>query len=314
MTMRVLIQADMEGVAHITDAHQVLPFWVDYWETGRTYLTEEVTAAALGLQAGGISDVVVDDQHLGGPKNLLSERLPESVSLPGPDVIYRQLEERAFDAVFQLARHSRWGTNDGFMAHTQLPGISVALDGQPITESHISAWRAGVPVLGITGDDRLAAQLDGGLVGTPFLAVKRSRGLTETYPIEGDRAGSLASIRDFATRCAQDWRARTSPLPPPSFTLSAHLAPELAEQLVGHHGFALANHGIVAARCEGWWRDAEPAMQAATGIVARPFFETMRSLNLTSPERLGEIDAATLERARDLYTSWLYRPETIWDE
>jgi D-amino peptidase len=312
--MRVLIQADMEGVAHITNERQVLPFWMDYWETGRTYLTEEVTAAALGLLTGGIRDVVVDDQHLGGPNNLRQEQLPDQVSLPGPDVIYRQMEERAFDAVFQVARHSRWGTNDGFMAHTQLPYISLALDGKPFTESHISAWRAGVPVLGITGDDRLGPQLDGGLAGTPFLAVKRSRGLTETQPIDSDRARSLASIREFATRCARDWRTRPAPLLPPSFTLSAHLAPELAKQLAGRRGFALTNRAAVAVRCEAWWGEAEPAMQAATGIVARPFFEVMSALNLTSPERLHEIDQPSLDNARDVYTAWLHQPETTWDE
>jgi D-amino peptidase len=312
--MRVLIQADMEGVAQITDARQVLPFWIDYWETGRRYLTEEVAAAALGLLAGGVSEVVVDDQHLGGPNNLLCERLPGGMSLPGPDVIYHQLEEHAFDAVFQLGRHSRWGTNDGFMAHTQLPGISLALDGQPFTESHISAWRAGVPVLGITGDDRLGPQLNSGLSGTPFLAVKRSRGLTETRPIESGHDRSLVTIRDFATHCAQDWRARTAPPLPPSFTLSARLAPELAEQLDGRHRFTLTNRTTVTLRCEGWWGDAEPAMQAATGIVARPFFETMRSLDLTSAERLIEVDAITLQRARDRFTSWLYQPEAIRDE
>jgi D-amino peptidase len=314
MTMRVLIQADMEGVAHLTDARQVLPFWMDYWETGRAYLTEEVAAAALGLQAGGVSDVVVDDQHLGGPKNLLSDRLPADVSLPGPDVIYQELEEGAYDAVFQLARHSRWGTNNGFMSHTQLPYIGLALDGKPFTESHIAAWRAGVPVLGITGDERLGPQLDGALAGTPFLAVKRSRGLTETRPVKKDRARSLDTIRDFATQCAQDWRARTSPALPAGFTLSANLAPELAKQLVGHHGFTLANRSTVSVQCAGWWGEAEPAMQAATNIVARPFFETMRSLNLTSPERLSEIDATALDRARDLYTSWLHQPETIGNE
>jgi D-aminopeptidase len=312
--MRVLIQADMEGVAHITNERQVLPFFLDYWETGRAYLTEEVSAAALGLLAAGVSDIIVDDQHLGGPINLLAEQLPEDVSLPGPNVIYRQLQERAFDAVFQLARHSRWGTNDGFMAHTQLPGISLALDGQPFTESHISAWRAGVPVLGITGDDRLAAQIDGGLAGTPFLAVKRSRGLTETQPVESDRACSLATIRDFATRCARDWRARTSPQLPPSFTLSAHLAPDLASKLAGTYGLSMAGRAIVAVRCADWWRDAEPAMQAATSIVARPFFETMRALDLAAPERLSAVDTASLDQARDLYTSWLYQPETICDE
>jgi D-aminopeptidase len=312
--MRVLIQADMEGVAHITNERQVLPLFMDYWETGRKYLTEEVTAAALGLMAGGISDVVVDDQHLGGPDNLLHERLPENVSLPGSHVIYRQLEERAFDAVFQLARHSRWGTNDAFMAHTQLPWISLAVDGQPFTESHICAWRAGAPVLGITGDDRLGPQLDGGLAGTPFLAVKRSRGLTETSAIESDRTNSLASIRDFAMHCAQDWRARSLTALPAQFTLTAHLAPELAQQLGGQHGFTTAGRAIVAVRCEEWWRDAEPAMQAATSMVARPLFDALHSLNIISPERLSEFDGATLAQARELFTSWLYQPETIWDE
>lgn len=200
--MRVLIQADMEGVAHITDVRQVIPFFMDYWETGRTYLTEEVAAATLGLLDAGISEVVVDDQHLGGPNNLLRERLPEKVILPGADLIYRELKKHAFDAVFQLARHSRWGTNEGFIAHTQMPGVSLAVDGQPCTESHICAWRAGTPVLGITGDNRLGPQLDGGLAGTPFLAVKRSRGLTDTCPFEGDRTRSLTSICDFATLCA----------------------------------------------------------------------------------------------------------------
>lgn len=94
----------------------------------------------------------------------------------------------------------------------------------------------------------------------------------------------------------------------------AHLAPELAQQLAGKHGFRMAGRAIVAVRCDDWWRGAEPAMQTATSIVARPLFETMRSLDITSPERLSASDGTALERARELFTFWLYQPETIWDE
>jgi D-aminopeptidase len=98
--MRVLIQADMEGVAQITRVQQVVPLWPEYSETGRPHLTDDVIAAATGLLAGGVSEVVVDDQHLGGLDSVIRERLPQAVTMLGPDVIYRQLQEHAFDAVF----------------------------------------------------------------------------------------------------------------------------------------------------------------------------------------------------------------------
>lgn len=312
--MRVLIQADMEGVAQITSVHQVVPLWPDYWETGRKQLTDDVIAAATGLLAGGAGEVVVDDQHLGGINSIMRERLPKRVSMPGPDVIYQELQQRAFDAVFQVGRHSRWGTNDGFIAHTQMPGISLAIDGQPFTESHIGAWRAGVPVLGITGDDRLGPQLDGALTGTPFLAVKHSRTLTETCPIRSDRSRSRAAIRNFATRCAQNWRDRSAVELPARFTLTAHLEPTVAQLLDGEHRLKLAGRSVVCIHCTDWWHDAEPAMQAATGAVARPFFEALSPLGLTAPDKLDQIDPATLEQTRVLFTTWLNEPEKIWNE
>jgi len=312
--MRVLIQADMEGVAQITSVHEVVPLWPDYWEGGRRSLTDDVGAAATGLLAGGVSEVVVDDQHLGGINSIARERLPEQVSVPGPEVIHQQLQQRAFDAVFQVGRHSRWGTNDGFIAHTQMPGVSLAIDGRAFTESHICAWRAALPVLGITGDDRLGPQLDGTLTGTPFLAVKRSRALTETCPIRNDRSRSRVAIRNFATRCAQNWRARSVIELPTNFTLSAHLEPDLAQQVAGKHRLKLVGRSVVKVHCKDWWHDAEPAMQAATSAVGRPFFDALGPLDLTSPDKLTQIDPKVLAQTRDFFTSWLSQPEEIWNE
>lgn len=89
---------------------------------------------------------------------------------------------KSFDALFQVGFHARAGTPNGFVSHTMVPGLRVAGDGAPVTESHIWARLAGLPVLGIAGDAALGGQLDGILRGTPFLAVKRSVSRTENTP------------------------------------------------------------------------------------------------------------------------------------
>lgn len=311
--MRVLLQTDMEGISRITDFREILPLWDEYWELGRPYLTDEVVAAAQGLLAGGATEVVVDDQHLGRPANIIAERLPDKASMPGSRIIYQQLQDRAFDAVFQVGRHARWGTNDGFVSHTQMPGISLAIDGALITECHICALRAGVPVLGITGDDRLEPQIDGAIAGTPFLPVKRSRGLTRTRPRRRDATRSLADVQEFASRCARAWSSRPTPTLPESFTLSAFVGvPANATKLARVHGFELVGDAVVSVQCNGWWSGAEPAMQAATGVAAAPIIDALGSLDVSSQTDLKRINPVTLESARERLTSWLAQPQVAW--
>lgn len=311
--MRVLLQTDMEGVSHITSLHEVFPVWDEYWETGRRRLTEDVIAAVLGLLDGGATEVIVDDQHLDGPSNIIVEDLPNRASVPGPAAIYQQLQDRAFDAVFQVGRHPRWGTNDGFVSHTQVPGVSIALDDQLLTESHICAVRAAVPVLGIIGDDKLDAQIDGILSGTPFLAVKCSRGLTNTRPRHQSTRQSRATIRDFAESCIKTWRSRSAAALPQSFTLSAFVGDtNLARQLSGNHGFTLVGDSVVSVRCDDWWRDAEPAMQAATGAVAAPLIEALGTLDMSSLSAIHDADQETLEASRNVITASLTRPQRAW--
>ena len=61
------------------------------------------------------------------------------------------------DAMFQVGFHARAGTANGFFSHTMVPGLRVAVDGAPVTECHIWARLAGLPVLGIAGDAALGA-------------------------------------------------------------------------------------------------------------------------------------------------------------
>ncbi len=311
--MRVLLQTDMEGISRITDFREILPLWDEYWERGRSYLTDEVVAAAQGLLAGGAIEVVVDDQHLGRPTNIIADRLPDKTSMPDSRVIHQQLQDRAFDAVFQVGRHARWGTNDGFVSHTQMPGISLAIDGALITECHICALRAGAPLLGITGDDRLEPQIDGAIAGTPFLPVKRSRALTRTRPRRRDSTRSFAEVQAFARKCIRAWRSRPVPTLPESFTLSAFVGTRAnAAELAGVHKFEIAGDAVVSARCAGWWNGAEQAMQAATGVAAAPIISALGSLDVSSQADLKQIDPETIETARDRLTSWLMLPQLTW--
>lgn len=310
--MRVLLQVDMEGASRITSYEEVVPIWPTYWERGRQFLTADVNAAITGLFQGGATEIVVDDQHLSRPGNVISEMLPAGASMPPPDVLYRQLQQQAFDAVFQIGRHARWGTNDAFMAHTQMPGLGLAIDGALITESHICALRAGVPVLGITGDDKLREQIDGVIAGTPYLVVKRSRGLTTTEPRHTTPQGTWRAIRAFARRCAENWRSRPTPKLPQAFTLSAFTDTAVARRLVGCQGLEREGDEVVRVRCNEWWTDAEPAMQAATYAAAATIIERLGKSMVSSAESIRDIDPAALEATRRELTTWLLTPQRAW--
>ena len=154
--MRVLVQADMEGAAQIDDFRECFPYFPEYWRTGRHKLTADVVAAVAGLFAGGATAVVVRNSHgLPDWPNVLPEALPPRAELEaggfgaGP-------ARRTFDATFQVGRHARCGTRDGFLSHTGVYDFRVAVDGAPITESH---GIAAVPAAGSAWTGAVAVRL-----------------------------------------------------------------------------------------------------------------------------------------------------------
>lgn len=308
--MRVLLQADMEGISWVTGYQELVPLCPAYWETGQARFSEEVAAAATGLLEGGASEVVVDDQHLGTGLNILAELLPAGAIKPAADWIYQQLPARGFDAVFQVGRHARYGTSDGFASHTQVPGMALAIDGRPISESHINAFRAGVPLLGVSGDARLGDQLDGALAGTPFLTTKFSASRGETRPAFHDVQRSLDAVRAFAADCARRGQARPVPRLPALYTLTARAEPAALADLAGQHGWEWIGPGEISVRCRSWWHDAEPAAQAVTRRVAAPYFAPLRGFDLSSRASVFASDPALLAAVRDRLLDWIAEPQT----
>ena len=149
--MLVALSADMEGVSQLDDWRAIFAFEPAYWREGRAQMEAEVAAAARGLLTGGADEVVVLDNHVSGnPVNIRAESLPARARLETWDVF--ELRDRGVDALLQVGYHSRAGL-DVFVPHTYVPELVLYVDGEPISESHGRAWAAGVPLLGICGND-----------------------------------------------------------------------------------------------------------------------------------------------------------------
>jgi D-aminopeptidase len=227
---------------------------------------------------------------------------------------FQTLPYGAYDAVFQVGRHARCGTKDGFLAHTNTPNLRVALDGMLLTESHLEAWDAAVPVLGIVGDAALGRQLTGILEDTPFLAVKRGLTHWQTTPIYPNEVASNAAIHAFATRCAREWQDRKTPQLPEQFTLAVCMPSELTAEAVGQCGLKRQSASVLSVTCKDWLKDARPALLVGAIATARLLFSLMDGMDFSSEETALQFEPVKMERVRSWVASWLETDDSEWCE
>jgi len=294
--VRVLLFADMEGISRITDHRECWPPFLEYWQTGRDRFTDDVVAAAEGLLEGDASEVVVVNGHGLGWPNIVWDRLPAGAFPAGEDWL------DGVEAQLQVGFHSRVGTQDGFLSHTMVPGLGVSVEGRPVTESHIWAWDAGVPLLGVAGDDALAPQLDGALEGTPFLAVKRSSSRSDTAPTKSATAESTSAIRAFARRCSTE--RRSAPALPERFRVTLTLDPARLPAVEGQAGLVRVSDSEVALEATDWPRDVQPAIEAGMGAALGSFFELLGDLDLSGFDAFETQDAAALEPVQHFFVDF----------
>jgi D-amino peptidase len=294
--MRVVVFADAEGVAGIGSHRELCPAFTEYWETGRDATTDDVVAAAQGLLAGGASAVTVFDGHGPGSwRTVVADRLPVGV-----DLLESPLRPGDYDAAFHVGFHARCGTPHGFLSHTHVPdAFRMKVNGALITENHSAAWSAGVPVLGVTGDEPLQGQLDGVLAGTPFLAVKHSTGREATQPVHSDPAVSAAAIRDFARDCVRHANDRSVPRLPEGSTVAISMSPALADRAEGQAGLRRASAAVLVVKGGSWPRDIRPALGVAAAVAMGPVDAPLAELDISSADRLGQQDANRLQQVRD---------------
>ncbi len=211
--MKVYISADMEGITGIANRKFLMDNEPEY-QRGRKLLTGDVNAAIEGALAAGATEILVNDAH-GNMRNILIEELNENASLvtgfPKKDLMCAGIDER-FNCALFIGYHSMANTQ-GMMAHTISGGLfaAVRLNGKPCGETAISAAIAGhygVPVLAVSGDDILAAEVKQLLPEALFAQTKTS--LSNTAGILLHPAKTRPLIRETVEKAL---KAKAKPAP-----------------------------------------------------------------------------------------------------
>ncbi|MBI3983287.1 MAG: M55 family metallopeptidase [Gemmatimonadetes bacterium] len=163
--LKVLISADMEGVAGTVTGDQLGPGGFEY-ERFRRIMTGEVRAAIEGAREAGATDIVIADAH-GNGENLLIDELPVDVTVvrswPRPLMMMQGIDS-TFRAVVFIGYHASVANPLGVRAHTISSARlqDVRLNDRSVTEGAINAAIAGhfgVPVVMVSGDDAAVAEV-----------------------------------------------------------------------------------------------------------------------------------------------------------
>jgi D-amino peptidase len=163
--LKIYISVDMEGVAGVVTADQLLPNGFEY-ERFRHFMTDETLAAVRAAKQAGATQIVVSDSH-GNGENLLVEAFPKDVQLvrswPRHGAMMAGLD-KSFAAAIFVGYHASTSNAKGVRAHTFSSAhlTRVALNGSPVTEAEFNAAYAGefgVPIIFASGDDAAIAEI-----------------------------------------------------------------------------------------------------------------------------------------------------------
>ncbi len=265
--MRVVIWADMEGVAGISTWEQVggsLPLY----EEGRRLYTEEVNAAVRGCRAAGAEEIVVIDGHGGshpgarGFLSLVPERLEPGARYVLGHTWTRHVEpfEQGCDAVLLVAAHAMAGTGDGVLAHTvsSESWYAATINGTTVGESGIMAAIAGcwgTPVVFVSGDEATCREARS-LLGTGLIAAPVKKGLGRYSARHLPPSEARALIESGAREALSHRPAWPAPLRfPAPVTFQVELTtPDRAEAYRGRAGVEVIGARTVRAAGETFWQ------------------------------------------------------------
>lgn len=210
--LKVLISVDMEGVAGVVSADQLLPGSFEY-ERFRRFMTAEAVAAVEGAKAGGATEIVVTDAH-GNEQNLLVELFPPDVRIvrgsPRPLGMMGGLDA-TFNAVMFVGYHASTHNAAGVRAHTFSSArfTRVMLNGAQVTEGAWNAAIAGqfnVPVIFASGDDAAIAEIRAAIGDFEAVETKRTLGFHAAETLTPEAAQK--SIRDKAAAAMKEQAQR----------------------------------------------------------------------------------------------------------
>ncbi len=210
--LKVYISVDMEGVAGVVTADQLVPTGFEY-ERFRHFMTNETLAAVNAANEAGASEIVVSDSH-GNGENLLIEEFPKNVRIvrawPRHGGMMGGLDS-SFSAAIFIGYHASTTNPKGVRAHTFSSAhyARVTLNGNAVTEGEYNAAYAGakgVPVIFVSGDDAAVEEIKSRIGNMESVETKKSLGfhsaetLTPAASCDKIYAGvksAFARLRDF---------------------------------------------------------------------------------------------------------------------
>jgi D-amino peptidase len=212
--LKILISVDMEGIAGVVSADQLLPGSFEY-ERFRRFMTSEALAAVEGAKQGGATDIVVTDAH-GNEQNLLIEQFPPDVRIVRGEPRHLGMMgglDATFDAAMFIGYHASTHNSNGVRAHTFSSArfTRVTLNGTQVTEG---AWNAalagqfGVPIIFVSGDDAAVAEIRATIGDIEKVETKRTLGFHAAETMTPEAAQKL--IREKAAAAVAE-RASCKP-------------------------------------------------------------------------------------------------------
>ncbi|EKF20407.1 M55 family metallopeptidase [Nitratireductor pacificus] len=179
--MHIFISVDIEGVAGVCEALQGQRGNPEY-EVARRLMTEEANAAIRGAFAGGATAVTVADSH-GQMRNMIAADLDPRARLVSGRLRPLSMIEglRKEHAGVVLIGYHAAADNIGVLAHT-ISGLAfrrIEVNGVRAGEPTLFGGHAaelGVPLLAVSGDDRLGAEIAEQFPAARFVEVKRAIG------------------------------------------------------------------------------------------------------------------------------------------
>jgi D-amino peptidase len=211
--LAVYISVDMEGIAGVVTADQLMPRGFEY-ERFRHFMTNEVLAAVRAAKSAGATKILVADSH-GNGESLLIDEFPRDVhiirSWPRHGGMMAGLDS-TFNAAIMIGYHASASSSAGVRAHTisSATFTRIAINGQDVSEGEIAAAQAGamgVPVIFMSGDNVATAELRDRIGNIVTVETKRALSFhsAETItPAESDariEAGvrsALSRVHEFA--------------------------------------------------------------------------------------------------------------------
>ncbi|HET6387501.1 MAG TPA: M55 family metallopeptidase [Armatimonadota bacterium] len=264
--MRVMIWADMEGVAGITSWDHVggsSPLYHD----GRKLYTGEINAAVRGCKKAGADEIIVIDGHGGGFSSgrgflsLIAEDLE-----PGAEYVlgytwarYVEPFEQGCDAALFVGAHAMAGTPDGVLSHTvsSESWYTATINGTAVGESGIVAAIAGswdVPCIFVSGDEATCREVQT-LLGSTVVAAPVKKGLARFAARHKSPADACALIEAKSAEALshrENWPRPLTFTAPVTFQVEL-AAPDHAASYRGRAGVEVIGPRSVRARGDNFW-------------------------------------------------------------